>query len=258
MSDTSSERSPQYFVDSLQQYVLAPLSAATHLVNQERKEVNVEQEAFEKFRERLEGIDPAPTPPDRAIRITGRTSTTNRVNRVRTAYRETVLSIPHYDDAYGESLVEHFANEFGAAVAVNIRPESSVSFTLPYKNTLEARATQAIRKREEFVRILETEIQSLESARADLLEVSAALDTTIIPEWHHESFTEQLDTVAERRQQTIQERGSLPKIDHHSLCAYLYEDKPWTYPVLTAVARTREVVSLEYSTNPETTSSARG
>lgn len=259
MSDTNSERNPQYFVHSLKQYVLAPLSTAARLVNRERAEVSDELEAFEAFRERLAGIDPAPsTPPDRATQISGRASTTDRVDRVRTAYRETVLSMPHYDDAYDEPLVEHLANEFGAEVADGIRPDSSVSFTVPYKNTLEAKATRAVRRREDFLETLDGEARSLESARADLSEVFAALDTTIIPEWHCESFTEQLDAVAERRQQTIQERDSIPRFDEHSLCAYLYDDEPWRYPVLTAIARTREAVSLEHSPNPGTTNSARG
>lgn len=258
MSNTSSERNPQYFVHSLQQYVLAPLSASMRLVDRERTEVNVEQEAFEEFRERLAGIDPAPIPPDRATQIAGHASMTDRVDRVRTAYRETILSMPHYDDAYDEPLVEHLANEFGAAVADGIRPGSSVSFTAPYKNALEAKTTRAIRRREDFLETLDGEARSLEAARTDLSDVFAALDTTIIPEWHCESFTERLDTVAERRQQTIQERDSIPCFDEHSLCAYLYEEEPWTYPVLTAVARTREAVSLDHSTNPGTTNSARG
>lgn len=231
MSNANGERNPQYFVHSLEQYVLAPLSTAARLVDEERTEVSVELEAFEAFRERLAGIDPAPsTPPDRATRIASRASTTDRVDRVRTAYRETILSMPHYGDAYDELLVEHLANEFGAEVADGVRPDSSVSFTAPYKNALEAKATRAVRRREDFLETLEGESRSLESARTDLTKVFAALDTTIIPEWHCESFTEQLDAVAQRRQQTIQERDSIPRFDEHSLCAYLYDDEPWRTP----------------------------
>ncbi|GAA0271183.1 DUF7260 family protein [Halobacterium noricense] len=259
MSNTGSERNPQYFVHSLQQHVLAPLSTAERRLERERAEVNAEQDAFEAFRERLEGIDPAPsTPPDRATRIANRASTTDRVDCVRTAYRETVLSMPHYDDAYDESLAEHLAGEFGPEVAEGVRPESSVSFTAAYKHALVGAAAEAVRRREHFLATLQREARSLESARTDLEDVFAALDTTIIPDWHCESFTEQLDAVAQCRQQTIQRRDSVPRFDEHSLCTYLYDDEPWTYPVLTAVARTREAVSLERSTGPGTTNSARG
>jgi len=259
MSNADSKRNPQYFVDSLQQHVLAPLSAAECRLDREHAEVNVERDAFEAFRERLDSINPAPsTPPDRATRIASHASTTDRVDRVRTAYRETVLNMPHYDDTYDESLVEHLAGEFGPEIAEGVQPKSSVSFTAAYKHVLMRAAAEAVRRREDFLETLDKEVRSIESARTALKDVFATLDTTIIPEWHCESFTEQLDAVAQRRQRTIQQRSSVPRFGEHSLCAYLYDDEPWTYPVLTAVARTREAISLERSTSPETTNSARG
>ncbi|GAA0289189.1 DUF7260 family protein [Halobacterium noricense] len=257
MSDADSKRNPQYFVDSLQQHVLAPLSTAESRLNREHAEVIVERDAFEAFRERLDSIDPAPsTSPDRATRISNHASTTDRVDRVRTAYHETVLNMPHYDDTYDESLIEHLAGEFGPKIAEGVRPESSVSFTAAYKHVLIEVAAEAAQRRENFLETIDEEARSIESAWTDLKDIFAALDTTIIPEWHCESFTEQLDAVAQRRQRTIQQRDSVPRFDDHSLCAYLYENESWTYPVLTAVARTREAVSLERSTRPGTTNAA--
>ncbi|MGB9965668.1 DUF7260 family protein [Halobacterium hubeiense] len=257
MSDANSERNPQYFVHSLRQYVLAPLSTASRLVETERAEVVAELDAYETFRDRLREIDPAPsTPPDAGL--PGRDTTSDRIERVRDAYRDTVLSTPHYDESYGEPLVAHLGREFGAGIADAFRPDSAVSFTAPYKRTLEARTTGSIRMRRDFVDTLDAEAESIEDARGDLSTVFAALDTTIIPEWHCESFTDDLDAVAQRRQQTIQRRDSVPQFDEHSLCALLYDDEPWTYPVLTAVARTREAVSLEQSPNPGRRNSARG
>lgn len=261
MSDVSGDRNPQYFVHSLRQYVLAPLSTATRLVDREQREVSAEVDAYEAFRERVNGIDPRPsTPPDRASRLANpeSESSEDRLERVRAAFRDTVLSTPHYEKTYGESLVDHLASEFGAEVADAFRPESSVSFTAPYKATLEARATLAVRTRRNFLQTLDGERDSLESAHDDLASLFGALDTTIIPEWHCESFAEQLDDVAQRRQRTIQGRDSVTHFDAHSLCALLYANEPWSYPVLTAVARTREAVSLDGSTDPRTTNSARG
>jgi len=260
MGNMDNKRNAQYFIHSLQRYVFAPLSVASRLVDKERKEVYEEQEAFRMFRERLDNIEPAPsTPPDRTIQIASRVSIPDRVDRVRTAYRETVLAMPHYDDVYDETLIEHYANEFGTVVADAIHPESSVPFNGAYKNTLKAKTTRAIRRRKDFLDSLDGESQSLESSRGDLSDVFAELDaTTIIPKWHCESFKQQLDAVAQRRQQTIQDRDPIPRSDDHHLCAYLYSNEPWVYPVLTAVARMREAVSLDYPKSPRTTNSAHG
>lgn len=258
MSDATRGRDSPYFVHSLQEYVLAPLTTAARLVERERREVEAERDAFDAFRERLAGIDPEPaTPPDRPTRLASGTSTT-KTERVRAAYRETVLDTPHFEDAYGESLVEHLANEFGDAIADGVRDSSSVTLTAPYKQALAARTARAVREREDFLDTLAGEANSVENARADLSDAFDALDSTIVPEYHRESFAEQLDAVAARRQRTIQGRESVPHFDEHSLCTYLYDDEPWTYPVLTAVARTREAVSFDDSPNPGSTNSARG
>jgi len=261
MSDVSDDRNPQYFVHSLRQYVLAPLSTAQRLADREHREVAAEADAFEAFRQRIEDIDPRPsTPPDTPSPLAASTSQSadDGIERVREAFRGTVLSTPHYEETYGESLHDHLASEFGAELADAFRSASSVSFTAPYKATLLARAELAVRTRRNFLGTLDDERQSLAAARDDLASLFAALDTTIIPEWHCESFTVQLDDVAQRRQRTIQGRDAVAHFDAHSLCALLYADESWSYPVLTAVARTREAVSLDGSPTTRTTNSARG
>lgn len=258
MSDAEREQNPQYFVRSLQQYVLAPVSTAARVVDEERTEVRAERDAYREFSERLAAIDSAPpTPPDRATRFTSDTATTDRIQRVRTAFRETVLDTPHYDDVYDESLLEHLAGEFGPEVADGLRPESSMSLSAPYKQKLGVKTARALSRRDNFLDTLDDEARSIESARSALAEVFGPLDTTIIPEWHCESFTERLDDVARHRQRTIRERDSVPQFDEHSVCTLLYDDEPWTYPVLTAVARTRETVSFERSASPGSTNSPR-
>lgn len=260
MSKTSRASNPRYHVHTLHEYGLAPLSTAMSRIEHEREEIANERDAFREFRVRVADIEtvlPSSTPRCFA-ESTDRRPQSDAFERVRVAYQATVMDVPHYEDVYDEPLLEHFASEFGAEVANGVRPESSVSFTAPYKHALVAKTTRAIRRREDFLEMLDEEARSIESAQTALADVFAALDTTIIPEWHCESFTERLDAVAQRRQRTIQERDSVARLDEHSLCMYLYEEEPWTYPVLIAVARTREAVTLERSATPGTTNSARG
>lgn len=246
MADADLDRHPQQFLHSLRRYVHAPLSAASCIVARERTELTAERDAFEAFRDRLTRIDPAAmtsaqsTAPGLGIRE----PTVDQMERVRAAYRETVMSVSHYDEIYGESLVEHIAAECGAELAEGLRHETSVSLTAPYKNTLLTAAAQAAHRRQVFIETLDQDAQLIERAHTELTDLIAELDTTTIPKWYRESFTDRLDSIARERQETLQTRRSVPRLDEHSLCTHLYHDEPWTYPVLTAVARVRETVVL--------------
>lgn len=247
MREGTCERSPQYFVSSLRQYVLTPLSTAACRINREQTELNAERDAFEAFDERLQSITPE-TPPTRQHPATSAPPYEQQADKtdcLRTAYEETVMNVPHYERVYGEPLVEHVARESHARFADGFKHTTGVSFTAEYKRALRQRVWQSIKRREDLLETLAEESQSVTDARTTLKDISMLLQTTVIPEWHAETFTTQLDTVAERRQEILRTRNSIDHIDVHSLCAYLYADELWTYPVLTAVARMRETVSLE-------------
>ena len=250
MSDASSVKSSQYIIDSLREYVLAPLSAATRLINQERTEVETERDGFKEFRERIISLDPVTTPSNK--QTTGRTlpTTSDQFDCVRSAYRETVMSTPHHEKTYTCQLVEDLAEEFGPEVAAGIRQSSSTQFTPVYKNILEAKTRNSINARNEFLDTLAEEAESVEDSRSGICQAINTLDRTVIPEWHCESFSEQLDRIGKQRQQTLQTRGSVSHLDEFTLCTYLYNDQPWRYPVLTGLARLRETVTFE--SDPET------
>lgn len=167
-----------------------------------------------------------------------------QMERVRAAYRKTVMSVTHYDDVYGESLVENVAAEFGPDLAEGLRKDGSIPLTRSYKNALRTAAAEAVQERRVFIDVLDRESQSIERARTELTDLIAELDTTILPEWYRETFETRLDRVAQERQETLRTRRSLPRIENHALTAYLNHEEPWTYPVLTAVTRVRETVVL--------------
>jgi len=246
MTCADSELSPDLVLQSLHQYVRAPLGTAERVLERERTETTAERDAFEAFSERLSTIEAAieTVGPSQAPLVAGRSGAADQLQRVRAAYRETVMSVPHYDDVYGESLLENVTAEFGSDLAAGIGPAESQTLTQPHKTTLRTAAAQAVQDREAFVEALDRETQSLADARTALGELLTPLNTTTIPECHRAAFTDQLDLIAQDRQETLGTRRSLSRLDGHSLCAYLYQDHSWTYPALTAATRLRDTVVL--------------
>lgn len=246
MADPNHDHHATQVLRALRQHVLSPLATAERTLAAEQTEVTAERDGFETFAEHLETIDPVrkrPVPgPPRPLG--GRDSTVDRLDRVRTAYRETVMSVSHYNDVYGESLVEHVAAECSDDLAAGLRPDTSVSFTATYKSGLRSAAAHAAQVRGLYLETLDREATSIETARRELTELLDQLDTTTVPEWYHARFAARLETVAHDRQETIRSRRTSTFLEGHALCEWLYQDASWTYPVLTAVARVREPINL--------------
>lgn len=255
MARGAPEPPPLLFLQSLCQHVCAPLASADERLEYERGVTTAELDAFEAFTERLETIDALETTAasglttPTAVRGSrggrpGRPGGADGMERVRTAYRETVMDVDHYDAVYGESFDAHIAGEFGTDVAAVVRSDTSMGLTRPVKNTIVEAANRAIRERRSFGETLAEEAASIERAHTALTDRIGALDTTSVPDWHREAFTEQLDRIAEERQNTLRSHQSCSRLDAHSLCGYLYKSEPWNYPVLTAVGRLREALVL--------------
>lgn len=246
MADAESDPHATQFLRALRQHALGPLATAERILATQRAEMRAERDAFEAFAERLETIDPVA---DRPVPNTSRSlgsgnPSADRIERVRTAFRGTVMSVAHYDDVYGESLDEHVAAEYGADLATGVQPASSVSFTPRYRTTLQTATDQSVRERQLFLDTLDREVTSIETARSELGELLGQLDTTTVPDWYRETFAAELDHLVYDRQETIRTHKTGSYLGDHALCEYLYEDQPWTYPVLTAVVRVREAIEL--------------
>ncbi|CQH63262.1 uncharacterized protein HHUB_4024 (plasmid) [Halobacterium hubeiense] len=246
MAKPSRASNPQYHVQSLHEYVLAPLSAAASRLERERTEVATERDAFREFRERIADIEPAPrtAAPRCFAESTGRSPRTDALADVRSAYRETVMDVPHYESVYGEPLAGHAAAELRPELGHQLAETTSSSFTVPLREALRVAAQRAIDERQHLLERLDEEESSIKTARGEILELLRPLSTTVIPEWHRGTFLRRLDAIADRRQERLHARGDLPDDREYSLCTHLYDDAEWTYPVLTAVARVRETVTV--------------
>jgi len=246
MAKPSRASDPQYHVQSLHEYVLAPLSTAASRLEREQTEVATERDAFRAFRERIADVEPASrtTAPRCFAESTGRSPRADGLARVRSAYRETVMDVPHYERVYGEPLAEHAAAELGPELAHQLCEATAASFTVPLREALRVAAQRAVDERQSLLERLDAEEESVAAARSAVLELLRPLSTTVIPEWHRETFLRRLGAVADRRQERLHARGDIRDERDYSLCTHLYGETEWTYPVLTAVARVRETVTV--------------
>lgn len=238
MSDA--RRGDAVLTESFRRHVLAPVEAAESITEREHAELTAERRAFERFKERVaavETVSGTATVPKTRRRLDDDRS--RALDRIRNAFHETVMSVDHYDDVYGESFDEHFAAELSDELLGGIRNDSSSAFTHVHKRALMITTEGAIEKRETFCSLLKNELESLETSENTLAELISKLDGTRVPVGLRADFTDTLDELARQRQNTLDNRTSSPYTDGRDLCLYLYTNCSWSFPVLTAVTRIR-------------------
>lgn len=238
MGQVMQQSQPHGYLSIIRRYVLDPVISAIEITSQERTEVKWEQDAFDAFKTRVEQI-PTATPDQTVLSgpVVEAGSRSQQAETIRTAYEETVLDIPHYDDVYDESLRENVVAEYGRDLVELFRSSSSVSFTAYHKDALIIATKRRVREREEYLQTLRTEAESLTELRSEVTEILDNFDTNVIPSWERQQFHTQIESIISARQSQLDTQPRLAHIDGHNLCEYLYSEESWTYPVLTAVGR---------------------
>lgn len=186
---------------------------------------------------------PADPPPD------------DRVAQARRAYRDTVMSVSHYEEEYGESLEENVSAEFGESVAIAL--EGAETFTPGLRRTLVDGAETARDRRNSLVRAIEKEEVALRSAASTLSDVESDVEAVeggstlslsfeqLMDRWGRLYDLEQeCETVVEERQETLRSGYGVPlRLDGPiTLQEYLYESLPVTHPILAEATRLIESV----------------
>ena len=234
------------------------IEAALETLERELTCTRDERAAFERLRSRIASIEPSPETPAEApaLQSGGTAVLSGRGNRsdagvraVRRAYRETILSVPHYETDYDESLVENLAAELGSGLATRLFDGGRLTPRL--HDALLAACDRAIEERETYLETLATERTSLCQTRDRLDEIEsravelgrAVGETTGSREYGEidrtlQDLEEDCEVLAERRQELLHGRSTaqLVGISGERLVKLLYDDCEATCPALADVA----------------------
>lgn len=227
-------------------------------VDAERDRTVAEIDAFAGFAERVSDLRPSQPSPGRpgGGGVTGGALSLDPQSRsspgpaddaaaVRAAYEETVMSLPFYDDAYGESYEANVLEEFGPDVGTVLI--QSGTFTPTVQSLLLSKVSEAISARETLRDTCDRERESIDWAEGELTRIRDEVEAIQIgdpEEWdfdalvvYHDTLGElakECEQVAARRQADIdscRHDFSLHE-EEPDVGAFLYEEFPVTYPVL--------------------------
>jgi len=147
---------------------------ATEACRGERSRVLAERDAFESFADRVGSLEPAPAksttatlggPVARVHTVDGAGSDVT-LRRVLAAYRDTVMSLPHYEREYDETLPESLAAELGPDTATALASDRTLSAGA--QSALVRRSRQAADARSALAEAIDTEIDALGAVETDL------------------------------------------------------------------------------------------
>lgn len=226
--------------DVTEQFIHSPTSTARDVVEKEKSEIIAEKKAFESFHVEISDIDEVRSGRQDMRVGDFRNNSISQISQVSSIYEEKVLGLPHYDDVYGEALLENIAAELGSEVAEALHPSTTIRLNPIVKEGIKSAAEHAIKERMTYKEILCQEVQSIDNACDGL--------TNIINRQNHSGniggeqspALERIQNIALERQRLLQNRVEIEKLDGHTLCEYLYSDESWRYPVLTSVTRVRK------------------
>ena len=229
---------------------------AVSVVEEERNRLEAERDAFDAFSRRVANLDVAeaarPVTAGGGMAAMSSTAPDDRLERIQSAYRETVMDVPHYEADYGEPLTENLAAEFGDAIAYAVADGDQLTPQL--KAALLEASREASQSRSSFISTLEAEAEALEEARASIEEIEderasrAAAPLTersyeqLVADWKHlGGLSERCRRLVRDRQERIRST-SVATRNGPDLHSYLYEELPVDHPVLADLLELSESV----------------
>lgn len=229
---------------------------AETLLDEEMRRLAAERRAFSEFSKRVADIEVAETTataPASGGLITTTTNPDNRLNRVREAYRETVMDVPHFEEDYGESLGENLAVEFGDGLAVAVVDGSQ--FTPQLKAALVQSSHEASQRRASFISTLKAEADALEESVSALKELDTERELLaesplpsrsyeeLVGDWHHlDRLSDRCDGLISERQRQLGELSASLPAGSGEIHEYLYDELPVSHPVLADAASLFEAI----------------
>jgi hypothetical protein len=227
----------------------------------EQKRTEIERDAFEEFATRITDLQSsskpfAPSADHKEPQDAGgavalqsqpvtEPSATDELATIRTAYEETVMSVPFYEAEYGDTYEESIRAEFGPDIATALTQSDSLSPVA--KQVLLAKIEQARTEREALIETCEREHASVDEAATVLKPVDEELQSveSISFDGHGfgalEAYRSRLLTLKDKceqaattRQATIHRHRTEYSlvVDAPDICVYLYEEFETAYPIL--------------------------
>lgn len=233
--------------------LLENVGGATTACRQERRRLEAEERAFRRFAKRVNNLDATPIQPrtdgGHMVRQGGTSSGGDEIEAVRTAYRDTVMDVDHYESHYGESLETNMREELGPDIAAAVTAGDTL--TMELKRTLVAKAHMWADHRASVRTTLDNELTALNRVRERLSTIETELGRirseprfagfpSLADRWRQlRGLEEDCAAVLESRQATLREQ------DEPELREYVYADLDARHPVLADLAALVEAVRSE-------------
>ena len=234
--------------------------SALDSVRRERREVERECRAFQRFRQRIQTVDTQTPRFERSVVGVDQNLTSEEKsvrNTIEPWYHDTVMAVDHYGDVYGDSFEASFSAEFGVDVLVLI--SEATTFSPLIKQQLLEAAQHCIDNRRVFLETLQDEFTTLKDAQSTVQEIREAiaeLDSTESQGISDTELTDRYDTLhtltdeckswIQQRQEEIHAHRIDRSADvdaYTDLCSYLYEGLEVDYPVLAMFVDLLEIIS---------------
>lgn len=236
---------------------LTYLYTAKNTVDREISEVTAEREAFMAFADRVEEMPVEQPAGAMATPQTIQTFDTGPppVQKVASAFEETVMALPHYRETYGADVFDQMAIEFDADLVASLNQPGSLSD--PVKQGLKRQATEAAARRSDLLTTLEEEREMLGDAESDFESVLGELQSMNETPLSSRSYDDlrgsfgklgelgdRVSGIAQHRQAVIHEHTRRLTLNREAvtLQEYLYGDSSPTYPVLDGTVRLEELI----------------
>lgn len=225
--------------------------AARRALRAERRKLVDEQQAFERFADRVAALEPDRTR-DQPRLVVDRVRD-GGVERVREAYTETVASVPHYREEYGEPPIRHMARECNEELAAAVACGSGLSPQL--QRSLAGTAREAASARDVVLDVLDEEAAALDRGAErvhDLVDELVALRDQPLERAEFDSLREtreRLEALDDRcealtaaRQETLRSHSRTDPLDVEDVGVYCYADCESIHPLLSQFAAVAEQV----------------
>ncbi|ODR79187.1 hypothetical protein BG842_07275 [Haladaptatus sp. W1] len=226
------------------------ISEAQQLIEKEESQVQAEADAFEDFLDRLDKISPHPYQTDGGglqgtVQSQSRSSPTLQ-GAIQTAYRETVLSVSHWEDEYGkETVLESLGNEFGPEVAAGVAG-GSATWSQLLMDQLQDATKEALESRQQTFPLLIKERKQLEELCSSLAEIGTELAAIERGEYSFAERSDRLTSIQERLDVLTHDQQAYLRRRKRSnkklFTVYLYADLDADYPGLAALATARRIL----------------